>query len=92
MAQGIGITPTRYMLTSIGTTYGYRGAGYAQRVLNEVLADADAEGVTIILSVSPDPDTDKERLRAWYSRNGFVLIPEDEGHTAMQRLPREHEV
>ena len=83
IAQGYILSETRYMITAIGTFKPARGNSYAQRVLDEVLADADREGVTLILAVSPDPDTDYERLCSWYKRNGFVMFEED----AMQREP-----
>lgn len=57
---------------------GFRGQGYARQLMDQVLADADAEHIALILSVEPGAGTDETRLRAWYARLGFTqLMPDD---------------
>jgi hypothetical protein len=63
-----------------------RGQGEAQRVLDQVKQDADAEGVWLWLSIQPDPGVSWIRLSQWYSRNGFVHNRISDPNS-MERLP-----
>lgn len=75
-----------YMLiTGIQTSRQGRGQGFAKRLLNELLADADKEQVILMLSVDPDPDVDRDRLVKWYESVGFKFV--HEGDPSMKRFP-----
>lgn len=61
----------------------HRGQGIGSRLLDELLADADAHGVTLWLDINPYGQMTYEQLEAWYMRRGFVP---HEGR--YRRLPR----
>lgn len=56
-----------------------RGQGLGQKVLDSVIAMSNALQLPIVLAVGEDEDGyDHERLKAWYTKNGFV--PDVPGH------------
>ena len=63
-------------ISRINTPRDYRGKGVASRLLKQACADADAEGITLELAVSPSDGLGDDALHAWYSRHGFVSVPE----------------
>jgi hypothetical protein len=89
VAQLMMLPLNTWLITHIGTVKvsGRRGKGDAQRCMELITADADAEHAVLLLTVSPDPDTDEERLRAWYRRNGFGDVAADEQGVSMRRDP-----
>jgi ribosomal protein S18 acetylase RimI-like enzyme len=48
-----------------------RGKGVGSKLLDRILADADAEGLTLQLEVAPSGGLDYDALVAWYRRRGF---------------------
>lgn len=65
--------PDVWLVTGVTVQSRFRGQGWASKLLDEVLADADREGVTLLLNVDPDgTGLDEAQLRAFYSRRGFV--------------------
>lgn len=72
----LGPPASDWMITSVGVQRSLRGRGAAGRLLDLVLAEADAEGTLLILSVQPDgTGLDEDTLRAFYGRRGFRLAP-----------------
>ena len=49
-----------------------RGEGWGTKLLEQICAEADAEGANLMLGVSPDEPRYFRRLVAWYRRHGFV--------------------
>ena len=49
----------------------HRGKGLGTKILNEITADADAEGASLWLQVMPSGPLDYDALVAWYRRHGF---------------------
>ena len=66
----------KHIISRINTPRDYRGKGVASRLLKQACADADAEGITLELAVSPSDGLGDDALHAWYSRHGFVSVPE----------------
>ncbi len=66
----------KHTISHINTPRDYRGKGVASRLLKQACADADAEGITLELAVSPSDGLGDDALHAWYSRHGFVSVPE----------------
>ena len=64
----------------------FRGKGIATDLLDECVADADAEQVTLWLEVSPSDGLDYDQLVAWYTRHGFQQHEKHAG--LMFRTPR----
>ena len=46
-----------------------RGHGHARELLQECLADADAEGITLMLEINPSDGLNYEELSAWCVRS-----------------------
>lgn len=59
------------IITRINVPAEYRGQGFGKELLQQILADADAEGVTLWLEISPSDGLDYDQLHDWYTRNGF---------------------
>lgn len=75
----------RYILTSWEINRKFRGKGYASKLFDEVLAEADKENVTLLLSVEPDgTGLDSTALFAFYASRGFEVMQE----TTMIRYPK----
>jgi ribosomal protein S18 acetylase RimI-like enzyme len=69
---------SKWVITGCQTYPLHRGKGFAHRLMQEVLADADREGVTLILSAEAQgrdnpkrPGLSQDALEAWYKRLGF---------------------
>ena len=75
-----------WVITGVQVQRSFRGQGWASKLLDQVLADADTEGATLLLDVRPDgTGLDEEALRAFYSRRGFRPDP-TLGECAYRRL------
>ena len=61
-----------FVVTRINVMEQYRGQGFGTKVLDLILADADAEGVTLFLEPSPSGGLTMDELTAWYERHGFT--------------------
>jgi predicted N-acetyltransferase YhbS len=66
----------KHIISRINTPMEFRGRGIGSRLLRRACADADAEGIELELVVSPSDGLDRDELYAWYSRHGFVSVPE----------------
>jgi len=64
------LTPD-WTITRINVPVAYRGQGFGSKLLDQILADADAEGVAIQCEVSPSGGLNYDQLTAWYMRRGF---------------------
>jgi GNAT superfamily N-acetyltransferase len=71
----------KWIITGCQTYPMHRGKGFAHRLMQEVIADADREGVTLILSAEAQgwdnqkkPGLTQDALEAWYKRLGFMQI------------------
>ena len=77
------------LVTHIWTRHDIRGKGYASRLFNQVLADADRQNVVLMLSIQPDPGgLPYSALHLWYKRCGFIYCSEYDDPT-MIRYPQE---
>lgn len=74
-----------YMINRINVPRPWRGKGVASELLQECLADADAEEVPLILEVSSSDGLNWMQLHAWYTRYGFK--PHILGPSHLLRLP-----
>lgn len=77
-----------WYLATLGTRRAHQGHGSARRVVDPVLALADAEGLGVYLESS------NERNVPFYERSGFVVIgsiriPDGPALTPMWRAPRD---
>lgn len=72
-----------YVITRINVMERYRGRGFGTQILNEILADADAEDVILYLDPLPSGGLNAEELKAWYERHGFEW-----GTWHMRRKPK----
>lgn len=73
-----------YLITRISVLPKSRRQGIGQRLLSEIIADADKDGVVLYLEIVPgDEDTKYEQLHMWYKNNGF----KDCGIAIMKRKP-----
>jgi GNAT superfamily N-acetyltransferase len=48
-----------------------RGRGYGRQLLNEIIADADADRVVLVLDPLATGGLHQDDLERWYLRNGF---------------------
>lgn len=72
-------TPKRYILTRLEVGQEIRTKGYAGKLLNLVLSDADKEQATILLSVVPDgTGLGFYQLTLFYMRRGFEFMNDSE--------------
>jgi ribosomal protein S18 acetylase RimI-like enzyme len=60
-----------------------RGRGVGERLLTDLLAEADATERTVSLHVAPH-----KPARRWYERLGFTVVREQDGDLYMQRQPK----
>jgi len=79
-----------WCVTGVQVSHRFRGQGHAARLLDAVIADAEAEGVLLTLYIVPDESggLDYNQLREFYTRHGFVTTDEDNGE--MQYTPSQH--
>lgn len=63
-----------------------RGQGIQRGLMEQVCADADAEGVTLRTKITPVDGTDRDRLVAFFADLGFKANPAD--RAMMVRSPR----
>lgn len=80
-----------WLITGVNVQYAFRGQGWASRLFDQVVADADAEGATLILNVDPDgTGLGLHELRAFYGRRDFRPWGPDPEHieNGMRRDPR----
>lgn len=76
-----------WLVTGVQVGRAHRGGGHAGRLLDRVIADADAEGITLSLMVVPDgTGLQSDQLIAFYSRRGFTIADED--FVTMTRPPQ----
>lgn len=64
------LTPN-WTITRINVPEKFRGNGLGSKLLDEILADADAEGQALQLEILPSGPLDYDQLEAWYKRRGF---------------------
>lgn len=60
-----------YQITRINVPAIYRGQRHGSKLLDQVLADADAEQVHLVLTPLPSGGLSRAALVAWYKRRGF---------------------
>lgn len=70
------------IITRINVMIKYRGEGYGTEILNQIIADADAEKVTLLLEPSASGGLSQAELVNWYERHGFKY-----GQWSMGRRP-----
>lgn len=73
-----------WTITRINVPRAARGRGLASKILDEIIADADAEGVELWLEVSPSDGLNYIQLVDWYKRHGFESR---DGYGSMRRRP-----
>lgn len=62
-------------LSNLRTERARRGQGRADELMQRTTVEADLAGAMLFLVVDPgDDETDRDRLIAFYARNGFVPI------------------
>lgn len=61
-------------LRALRTEVAKRGQGDAAALMLETTVEADLAAVMLFLCVEPEAGTDRERLLAFYVRNGFLPI------------------
>jgi GNAT superfamily N-acetyltransferase len=74
-----------YEMSRINVPRRYRDIGIGRRLLNEVLAEADACQVVVRLTPVPSGEMKLQALRNWYRRNGFTPAPDGYWY----RVPRQ---
>jgi len=67
-----GMDPSGFIINRVNTPHDHRGKGHARELMQQCLADADAEEVTLYLWINAYGDMSEEQLGAWYERCGFV--------------------
>lgn len=75
-----------WTITRINVPRESRGQGYGTRLLEMILADADAEGLTLQLEVQPSGEMTYAALTDWYMKHGFQQRPRNFGY--MIRRPK----
>ena len=61
-----------YQITRINVPAIHRGQKHGSKLLDQVLADADAEQVHLVLTPLPSGGLSRTALLAWYKRRGFA--------------------
>lgn len=64
------------LVTRINVPFPSRGQGHGSKILQQIIADADAEGITLELWPSPSGGLSGRALVAWYKRHGFQALPD----------------
>ena len=84
---GVEAQTDQWIVTGVQVKDSFRGQGHAGRLLERVIADADAEGVLLMLMVATDgTGLSVDQLISFYGRRGFVM--EDEDLLIMNRPPQ----
>lgn len=74
----IQIKPNEYIVSGWEINKKFRGQGYAAKLFDQMLKDADNEQATLILGVEPDgTGLDEIALFAFYESRGFKRIEEE---------------
>jgi ribosomal protein S18 acetylase RimI-like enzyme len=73
-----------WTITRINVPEQFRGNGYGSALLDQIIADADAEREVLQLEISPSGGLSFRQLEDWYKRRGFFVTD----HGYMKRVPR----
>jgi GNAT superfamily N-acetyltransferase len=66
---------TQFWIDWVFVPPGFRDGGHGRRMMNQVIADADAHRVRLSLEARACAGLDQETLEAWYASFGFVKSP-----------------
>lgn len=77
IADLVQLEPYRYLLTRIVVPTEHRHKGVATKLLERIITQIDEHAMELEVHPVPYDDTvDRDKLIAWYHKNGFVQQPD----------------